>query len=1194
MAKRAPTPEQLDAINTRGKTLLVSAAAGSGKTHTLINRIIASLLREDEPEDINRILIVTFTNAATDEVKKRISDALTEAVEAHPENARLSRQLTLLPMAKIFTIDAFCNDILKRNADRAGVPPNYRIADSAEVAILSFSILEGLIGAIYDGALPELSTAEEFSALADALTSSKKNSELEEVLLKLYEKTKSLPEGVRVFHDMASEYASGDPCDNIYTSYAVKRLSELGVHYASALSKSAGLLGGTEYDKCAPVLISDADIARALCKTSDYFAARELLDTLSFSRMPTVKDKSAELARALAIRADFKKDVREIRDKLFFYTKEEWRELYSGLHSKLSSLARIISRFDEIYSLEKKKRAMLEYSDIEKYTYMALYDENGEKSDIARATEREFSSVYIDEYQDVNALQNKIFEAISTPTNRFMVGDIKQSIYGFRHADPDIFAALKRSFPSLSESQGSNNAAIFMSSNFRSDPPIIDFINGIFDTVFPLVGEGIGYVSGDRLSAAKLYDTPPNFTASPELMLISADREEGDEEESYSELRRALETKYVAKRIAELLSGERLNNGEPIQPRDIAIVIRENRQRMSDYADALAAYGIPSQKSDNRNFFLNSEVLLALALLNSIDNPEKDIYLAAVMASPIFGFTPDELFLIKHGSEEVSLHSSLKKYCHEHPDFEKGTAALGRLAFYRTLAEGMNIDAFILRLYNDTGILQNARALGGEENLLLLYDYAKRFASSKYKGLYSFIKFINNIISRGTKFDGKIEEAEENSVVITTVHGSKGLQYPVVFYCDTDSAISNKDSSDRVIFADKFGMSLRLRSPGGLALVDNPIQNILIDRETRRGFEEELRVIYVALTRAGERLYISAAIGEDSDKYLERLEYERDFLDEYSIYSLTSPIKIMLATKASGKTTLISSEGELGEAYSIAKGGDTDTRAESFEPISTEELQKRLSFSYSRPHMTRLPEKLSISRLTPTVLDGTESEWDEDEVDIERAPRRAEKRGILPEFYTGSAEDESARRGIAAHTFLQFFDMDSLLKNGAEEELSRLGERGFLSEENLVRVKSRLNEIKLFEKSELLRQMRSAKRLWREFRFTTELPARYFTRDPEKKRALEGVNILTQGVIDCLIEDEGGELHLVDYKTDRLSQKELSSRELARQKLTESHALQLSYYSLAIEKIFGKKPRELRVYSLPLGDCVEIERIDFE
>lgn len=1200
MAEIELTLEQQQAIDTTDKTLLISAAAGAGKTSTLTARIIKSITRAQNPEDISQMLIVTFTVAATEQLKDKIRRAIEAEIEKNPQNSNLEKQLNLLPMAKICTIDSFCNDILRKNCDKVGVPPNYRIADRAELEILSNSILTKLINEFYEDEKSDIMTSQDFAFLTDALTSSKNDSTLEEIFIKLYENSKSLIPGVEIFKTLADEYAKITPGKNKYATHAAEIINGAAKHYANMLTKLADelILSSDKYEKaCADSFYADADVLKPLCRESDYFSLKDLLDKFKFKNFTSIPsdDKTPLTNEMHDLHKAASNGIKDLAGKHFFYSEEELKELFSGLHKILTLLSQFMTEFDKLFMQEKIRRLMLEYADIERFAFKSLYCDDGKTlTDFALSLRQEYSSVYIDEYQDVNSLQAKIFDAISRDDNRFMVGDIKQSIYGFRSADPDVFSSMKTSFPKLGSGIFSSFFSIFMSHNFRSEKSVVDFVNSVFEKTFGLTKESIGYMPEDKLIFKKKNPSPIYEKA---CVVLVPERNENAQPNALSA--EELECKFVANKISELLKDESLD------PSEIAIIIR-GKERMNAYADALSELGIKSQKLDTDNFFFNPEVLLALCLLNTINNPEKDIYLAGLLVSPIFCFTADDLYRMRD-DKSLSLYKSLIKYTEENPDFKKGREFLDKLEFYRTLAEGLSVDSLLLRLYNDTGLIENAKHFGAEGNLLLLYNYAKTFSASSIKGLYNFIKFINNIIDNKTKLDTKRGTEEEKAVRITTVHSSKGLEYKYVFYVDTDTVFKNQDNSDRIVYSRNFGLSLRLRSPGGIARVDNPIHNTIIDYNQRKYLEEEFRVVYVALTRAISKLFIIGKVPEDVDSYIEKVKFKAKFLDEYSIYSVKSPLELILMTGENYETFVFKDDAEEKKSdtasdekkneaspeESVAAPTGVKARPEknpdSF-TLNKEKLSSRLNFKYANEHLTRIPEKLSVSILKPKTLDGSENEKVSQL--IENLLSENKKHKTTPDFIAESAADEKAKLGIATHTFMQFFDVENLKKNGVADELERLRKLDFLSEKDKNRVV--VSNIELFRNSDFFREMQNAKKIYREFRFNTNIPARFCTLNEKLLEKLNDEELLVQGVIDCILEDSNGDIHLVDYKTDALSEKDLANKASAAKKLNDSHRRQLSYYSLAIERIFGKKPKTVRVYSLPLGDTVDINIIDFE
>ncbi len=1195
---RVWTEEQLSAIQSRDKTLLVSAAAGSGKTATLTERVIRQLTDSESPADITSMLIVTFTKAAASELRAKIERALENAVLDSPDNEVLRRQLYLLPSAKIRTIDSFCSDVLRANCDRVGVNAGYRIADTAECRLLATSIINSMLDAIYEGELSEVATPEELESLSECLTDSKRTEELSEVFLAVYESTEAEEDGVESLLPLIERYRPEDFTtveDSFYGGYLMRVTREMLSYYRGAVSDMLReLSSGTDAEiKCADTAAEDLSALRALCDAHDYSSLGALLASGFSARMPSVKkaDKTESILAYGELRSMMKEDVKKHSD-YFLYTENMWRCLFAGLYSGLTTLYKFLRHFDATFFEEKRRRSAFSYADVERLCYRCLI-RDGKPTDVAENMAAQFSYVYIDEYQDVNALQNRIFEAVSRPNNRFMVGDIKQSIYGFRSARPEIFADMRHRFPPLQESDGAG-ASIFMSKNFRCDRGIVDFVNGIFDRAFALIGDSIDYSESDRLIYGKVheggeppYNRPVVYMAQKpsrkDLSAIIDEGEDGSEQEPI----------MVAERIRDLLEHGTLDNGEPIKPSDIAIILRSAKNRAPKYAAALGSLSIPAEISDAKDFFLSPEILLVLCLLNSIDNPRRDIYLAGAMCSPLFSFTADDLYRIRSRAGAVkgeTLYEALCDYVAKHPEYERGSRFLERLGYYRAIAEGVGVDALLYKLYHETGLLALAAAGEGRENLMVLYDYARSYESGAFKGLYNFISYINNLIDKKTTFDEPRASDNHDAVRIVTCHGSKGLEYPIVFLADAGRAIRDMDSASRLVYAGGFGIAYRLRTPSGLAIVDNPVRDLINHYSYEKMYEEELRILYVALTRAREQLYcVGTCPKSDSTSYMSRIRALREHLAPYALRRLSSYLDIILVTGESGEYKDIYPEkheksepedkiASIADDIRDLNTKDADGTAAGYDHGLFETLTDRFTYSYPSPYLSTLPEKMSVSKASPSVLDGTE----EPSFTISDSGMRR-----LPAFMEGHSAEESAKRGIATHYFMQFCDLPRLEENGAAEELSRLLHRGYISKTDAERV--RLDEIEMFRRSRLFAEMKRAKKLYRELRFNVRIPATHFTERDEVARAFGDRTVLVQGVIDCIAELEDGELLVVDYKTDRLSAEELRDPEAARLTLKERHGVQLSYYAMAAERMFGKSPSRVEVYSLPLGDTVNVD-----
>ncbi len=1261
------TPEQRLAINTRDRTLLVSAAAGSGKSSTLVERIIRSILEgatnEEKAIEISDMLIVTYTRASVADLKDKISGEMSkrlgellerrERLAQMPERdagakemsdtdrmiACLERQLRKLPAARICTIDSYCNDILRMNTERFGISPSYRIADKTEARLLSVATLTALIDAAYRGALPDVCSAEEFEELAFTLVGAKQDAKLEEHFLMLYEKTNTLVEGVDIFRNIADsyiEYAKSPLEDNDITAYAIKSLQRLFSHYLKIYDCYISRLDPEEPIENIYIafLTEEREIISRHANAVTYEECLRHL-AVKFKDAPDNDGGLPQITEIQTMRNAMNKKRKKIIEAYFEFSEDEWRECFTRLASTLGVLHRFLVKFHEVFFEEKRRRAMLEFHDIERLTHDSLYGEDGGQSELARSIASEIKAIYVDEYQDVNALQGSIFDAICRPDNRFMVGDIKQSIYGFRSAKPDIFASMKDDYTEIHPSPDGTSpelgaptpSTVFMSNNFRCDEGVINFVNGIFNKMFPLVGKSINYdEDNDALVFSKRYkgDTPPYRAPLVRLFDSSAAfdtrADEDDGIMSIAEGAKDLPAIWVAKKIKKLLDGgTRLNNGELARPKDIAIILRANKGRANVYAAALSALGVPARVPEDKDFFNSPEIQLVLCLLNTINNPMRDIYLAGVMCSPIFGFTPDELYRIKNEDRSESLWNALKLYS-ERADFKKGKEFIRTVQSYRAIAEGMPTDALIMRLYRETGLLALAARGGKRENLMLLYNYARKFEASSFEGLYSFISYVNTVIESNESFETKKEGGESDAVTVITVHSSKGLEYPIVFLGDAGASLtSSRANGARVAYAEGFGAAMRLRRRGGIALLDNPVYNAILAYTSDKAVEEELRVYYVATTRAREQLYITGCIsGNDISKYMKHVDIQRSALTPYTLKEVKSFVDILMFSEPECEVvfddTLVPQSRT--ETAPVSEERETapvkEKETESTVPVSDPEdemisegglaeiLLRRWSFEYPHKYMTELPSKMSVSRLYPSVLDGADEDElvpgelipaeEDEEVDTGGLYRRdhiprfienesAEREGGIP------STDESAKRGIATHLVLQFCDFGRLKTRGTDAELERLERDGFISHADILRV--RRNEIDKFVRSELYREITNARKLYREFRFNVMLPAHIFTTEEARREAYKDKKVLLQGVIDCLIEDESGELRLVDYKTDRLTKEERADRDAARKKLSK-YSNQLYYYSLAVKEIFGKEPISRRVYSLPLGDTVDL------
>lgn len=1292
-----PTPAQQAAIDERSKTLLVSAAAGAGKTTTLTRRIIESLLDPEHPADISRMLVITFTRASAADLKDHIAEALSQAAAERPDDRRLASQTVALSTAQISTVDSFFFRLLREHAAEAGVSPDVRIADTAEQQLLLHDLCEELILDCYAGDAPEVCSPDAFCELAERLTSARTEEQaLGGLLLDFLDTCRSYPGGAEevaeVVRRMAAE-ADLPVYENTFGRYLAARVSSAAGWGLTLLSASAAE-AEEESDKNRPAVTRVWESDRTLLENlkeacaRGYDETRMALDAL-LGGSASLRAKEKDLPALVRFRED-RAAVKELLKKrirpFFLFTPAEWSGCMKDTAESALAVCRFAAELDRRYEAEKQRRHICDYTDLEHKLYRLLYTD-GRPNGIARAVSQAYDYVYVDEYQDIDRIQHAIIEAVSRPDNRFMVGDVKQSIYAFRRAEPEVFSGMKRRFPPLAEAGDSPVAALHLSENFRSVGKVVDFIDEIFDLLFGVAGDSIGYEPGDRLLCGRgiageddphivLVELPTperNGTATPALSdntagvsvenaasdtekttpaaadpALSASADEGESEdgappdEDAPDPRAAeAEAAYVADEIRRLLS---LSDGEGkllYRPADIAVLLRSVRRKADPYVAALRARGLAVEIGDEKDFFLVPEILLALCLLNAIDNPRRDIYLAGLMQSPLWGFSQDDLTRIRREDDpEHPLWESVLRYAAAHPEDGRCERFAQSLRNWRVLSESIPTDRLLRRLFDETGLLSVSGQTGtGRENLLLLYQYARQFEAASFKGLHSFIDYINQIIRTSNSIEKpKNPTADPQKIQLMTIHASKGLEFKVCFVCGMLSPF--RHTTGPVALDMRMGMALPGRSHTGLAQILTPLQLLLRDARRRSENEEEMRVLYVALTRAKERLYVTAALREDrAARLLDRADRLRRAPTRDALLDTENDFTLMAAALAPGRVEEIPAP-----AVSLSAAAAEQTASPAPDPALYRELCDRFSFVYPYEYLRRIPGKLSVSRLSPTVLDGAEEEaadlsWFEKDsgstagggcaaraaaaettakdealtgettaavagkersaaetsaareeavsgnvattAPAARENAETEELPLRPAFYRERGEATAADRGTATHLFLQFCDFRRLYDLGVEEELSRLTERHFLSEVDAALVQKQ--ELERFRRSDLLAEILSAADIWREFRFHVRLPADRFTAEPPLKEALKGEYVLVQGVIDCLFRDASGRLCLLDYKTDRLTRAELSDPALAARKLIGRHALQLGYYADAVERIFGTRPSRVGIYSLPAG-----------
>lgn len=1174
------TKAQESAINEQSKTLLVSAAAGSGKTFTLVERVLRSVVREDNPIPLDRLLVVTFTKDTADDLRRRISAAVSEAIAKNGENDRLANQISLLPSAKFSTIDSFYLSLVRSNYASLGLSPSFRIADTGEADLIEREIMEELIERCYDDADSKIcGGVRGFADLVDTMVGSGSDEKLSDIMLSLYKTLSSYPRGSAAMYDTANnltEYAGGDFFDCPYGERIKTHISDMFTHYKSA------------YRKAIDAMLCDQKLAVTYCITFEedysmilkvttaldegYASGRDAISDMCFSKLKTYRgDKTPQILYFKEMRDAFKKAVKDLKEKYLFSDGEIIKRNILISADVCRALGDFLTEYEKMLESEKKRKNLCTFSDLSRYSLKLLVDEDGNDTPFADEQKKLYDAVYIDEYQDVNAVQNRIFEAISTKTNRFMVGDIKQSIYAFRGAEPSIFSALRFDYPNIDDAKGSDCAAIFMSKNFRCNKEIIDFTNHICDRLMPMISPDMHYSKEDALVYGKTRKSDASY---PVQVVIT----EKPPKDSPNEGRNT-EADFISDEISRLLREETKDDGTRVTPDDIAILMRAPKAKADIFADALRARGIPVYAATDENLLLQNEVEIVRCFIDAVDNPRRDISLAGALLSPIGKLDCTFLASLRAKDKNCRLITAIKAFATGESGEQKDKlcAFLEKLDGFRRMARFMNAGEFIDAVYTDMAI---PAVLGGESrqrraNLEKFRQLAYSFSSSSGANLSAFLRYLGNIEKSTTVLTAAKAGGEANGAVrIMSVHKSKGLEFPVVFYANTHSSYNMTDKNASPLYTNSAGFGMRLRDESGFCTYDTMLRKSVSLAKERADKEEELRMLYVALTRAKERLYVTAMHSEP-DGILAQSELESGFISPYLALSKKSHLELFLLALGNKEAPYVTYK----TVPYIHKNEEAaeDTATEEKTSIVADEATVKLlegRFSYKYPHLsrTKIPAKLSISRLYPDILDDAVFDTDIGDKPLPKAV-------VAPRFIE-SDENIAAKKGTATHLFMQFFDFEHAASHGVFAELERLEEKRFITKEDAALVNT--DEVEMFLASELFMKMQKSDRLFREQRFNLHLPAAEFAADSTLKEELADETVLVQGVIDCFFYDDDGEIVLVDYKTDRLP----SDRNAAIEKLLNSHSRQLSYYARAIEEICGKAPKSKLIFSLALGEAI--------
>ena len=1246
------TDEQLLAIETRGKNLLVAAAAGSGKTAVLVERIIKIITDDNNPVDIDKLLVVTFTNAAASEMRERIGDAISKKLEEMPDSKMLQRQLALLNKSNITTIHSFCLDIIKNNFHLIDLDPGFRIGDETECTLIKQDVLIELFEDKYD------KEDEGFLNLIEAYCTNRDDERLKEIVLKLYNFSMSGPWPSVWLREKAQEF-NINSLDELEKASWYKVLKES--LYLDLNNAKNGL------DEAIKICEEDSDLAPYLLTLKPELNGIEnAINSLNLNleqiykaikdiefayRIKTVKKglgDELDKKKVKSLRDDVKKKINQIKGGVFSVSLDETLNGIKNMYPIIKSLTELVIEFSDRYVKKKMERVILDFNDLEHLCLKILTcnDENGEvyASSVAQKFREKFEEVLVDEYQDSNNVQETIISMVSRKDldnpNVFMVGDVKQSIYRFRQAKPELFL---EKYNSYSEEDNKKNRKIMLYKNFRSREEVIKGVNFIFKSLMSKTVGELDYTDKEALNLGASYDElnkdnvyfqdnefidldKIEVSGALELHILdkSSDFEDGkneindeddkenDNEEDLSAV--AIEARIIAKRIKELINpsdgkcfmvfDKNLNRYRKITYKDIVILLRSTKNWADTIVEELSFGGIPVYADINTGYFQTIEIRTIMSLLHIIDNPMQDIYTIASMRSPIFAFTSEELadirilnrdnyfyLNVKDIAEDVyneRINKSLKDKC---------VYFIEKIGSWREKSLYMPIDEFLWYLYSDTSYYGYVGAMVNgiqrQANLRILFQRAKQYEQTSFKGLFNFINFINKLRkSSGDLGTAKILGENEDVVRIMSIHKSKGLEFPVVFLSGCGKQFNLRDINDSLLFHEELGI--------GADCIDikkriryTTLQKYAIKKKFElETLSEEMRILYVALTRAKEKLIITGSsynLQKDIDAcykagvkgFNKVIPSELLKQKSYLKWIMTALIKHKDGDiLRQGKNEFVEISDDLSSwKINFHKKSDfgTENVEDSIEKKNIsilslnysnfevdEEIRKRLEFRYKYRDVCSVPSNISVSDIKKA----------EEEIFEPQAENlfSEEKNRKKPRFIMEEKGLSKAEKGTAMHFVMQKLDLNKVnLLNEIKEQIKNMFEKGLITKDEEESIN--IFKIQKFFKSNLgqrlLKAYKENKQVFRELPFITEIPVKRIEKDLIDK-IFNNEKLRLQGIIDCFFEEDDG-IVLLDYKTDYVE----NGKE---KEILDKYRVQIDLYTETLERVIGKKVKERYLY----------------
>ncbi|TAA73194.1 helicase-exonuclease AddAB subunit AddA [Planococcus salinarum] len=1183
------TDEQWLAIWAKGQDMLVSAAAGSGKTAVLVNRMIEKVLDEKDPVSVDELLVVTFTNASAAEMRHRMAKALEKAVALNPESKHLRQQLRLINKAQISTLHSFCLSVVKQYAYLIEIDPGFRIAGETEAALLRDDVLEAVLETAYEG-----EHAEAVYRLADSFTSDRSDQAMEVLVSKLYDYSRVHPNPEHWLQQVPSLY-------NVPAEMTIDDLPFIGdlkMTIRHAFEEAVQLtLDGRDIAQQpdGPAILDDtfqmdAELIQSAIAALDHSwnSAYELLQKFFWPKAGSVKKDSCDpvLAdEAKALRNETKKIVNGITESYFTRKPSRLLDEMREMAPLMETLVELTNRFAGQYKALKVDKALVDFSDLEHYA-LEILSEDGEPSAIAHEYRSRFKEILVDEYQDTNMLQETILSLVKsggeTDGNLFMVGDVKQSIYRFRLAEPMLFLGKYGRFTKQAEGTG---MSIDLNANFRSRKEILDGTNYIFSQV---MGSRVGEIDYDEAAALKHKAPYPDKETPIELVLIHEPETEEEQQVEQEDLAKSQwEARFIAQKIHELMEQDTYvhdpwtSEKRPLEYRDIVVLMR-SMTWSGDFDDEFKMAGIPLYTELAGGYFDALEVMIMMNTLRVIDNPYQDVPLVSVLRAPFIGLRENELAEIRLAAPQSTFYDAVKTFIRGGTGIDPNAAEklqrfMLQLEDWRNLARRGSLAELIWQVYLDTNYYEMVGSMSNgkqrQANLRALHDRALEYEKTSFRGLFRFLRFIDRMRERGDDLGTARSLSEKENVVrLMTVHKSKGLEFPVVFFAGTGRSFNEMDFRKSYMFDQDFGLAVKAVNPDSRVEYTSLPFLAVKERKQLQMKAEEMRVLYVAMTRAKERLYLTASV-KDPEALFERWKTAapdvrlpdfvrsraKGYLDwigpaiarHPDAEELMNRSGMLLPHRSRFHVELIESQSLLPTPLVLEELAAGQGNIEEIE----QEVKNRFDFQYPHQQSVEKRSKQSVSEMKRLQM---LQRLDEPESFIQSVAPSKRTLHDRPDFMQ-EKRLAASDIGTAVHSLMQHIPLDrKLTAADIEEQIETLIGMEILSSEEGHAIN--VLEIAAFYSSDLFSRLMNAKQIKREVPFTYA------------KEDADGDHQIIQGIVDCLFEEADGWV-LLDYKTDSLYgisniQSEMASR----------YEVQLAVYTEAVEAIMRVPIKEKLLY----------------